>query len=239
MVKNHLKRIAAPKTWFIGRKESTFITKPFPGSHSLMYGVALSVAMREILKVAKSAKEAKKIVKHKDVFVDKRKRTDERYSVGLMDIIEFPQIEEQYRLLLDAKGRLTAMKADKKEADIKLSRIESKSKISGGKIQLNLSDGRNLIVDKDGYKTGDTLQLSLPDQKILAHLKLEKGMLLLLVGGKHSGMIATMEDISDNKIMIKTSKDQKFETLKKNAFVVGKDTPVLDSIKQLMAVKKK
>ncbi|MBW2996897.1 30S ribosomal protein S4e [Candidatus Woesearchaeota archaeon] len=233
MVKNHLKRIAAPKTWLIGRKESKFITRPMPGPHALKHAIALSVALREVLKVAKSAKEAKKIIQHKDVFVDKRKRTDVKYPVGIMDIVEFPQLEEQYRILLDRKGRLIAVKADIKEAGTKLARIESKTKTDGGKTQLNLFDGRNITVDKDTYKTGDTIQLSLPDQKILNHFKFEKGALLLLVGGKHSGMIATIEDISQKKIVIKAAKDQKLETLKNHVFVVGKDKPALESIKKL------
>ena len=88
----------------------------------------------------------------------------------------------------------------------------------------------------------------MPEQKILNHLKLETGALLLLVGGKHAGMIATMvnglilqdilEEINDKKIIIKTSKNQKFETLKKHAFVIGREKPALDSIKQLMTQKK-
>ena len=237
MVKNHLKRIAAPKTWLIGRKESKFVSRPSAGPHKLQHGMALSVAMREVLKVAKSAKEAKKIIKHKDVFVDKRKRIDERYPVGIMDVVEFPQLEEQYRLLLDRKGRMNAVKADAKEAATKLSRIESKTKVSKGKTQLNMFDGRNVLVDKDTYKTGDTLQLSLPDQKIVNHFKLEKGMISILIGGKHSGMIATIEEISDKKVIIKAAKNQKFETLKKHVFVVGKDKPALYSISKLMSAK--
>jgi small subunit ribosomal protein S4e len=228
-----MKRIAAPKTWNIGRKESTFITRPKPGPHMFKYSMALSVVMRELIKVARTAKEAKQIIKTKDVFVDKRKRNDEKCPVGLMDVIEFPQIEEQYRVLLDRKGRLTAVKATAKEASTKLARIESKTRIAGGKTQLNLSDGRNIIVDKELYKTGDTLHLALPDQKIIEHLKFEKGAMLLLIGGKHSGMIATIEEISQNKIIIKAAKNQKFETLKRHAFVIGKEKPALDSIKEL------
>lgn len=238
MVKNHMKRIAAPNTWRIDRKESTFITRPDPGAHRLKHCMALSAAMRELLKVAKSAKEAKKIIKHKDVFVDKRKRDQDAFAVGVMDIIEFPQLEQQHRILLDSKGKLTSVQADTKEAATKLSRIDSKSRLSGGKTQLNLYDGRNIIVEKDSYKTGDTLKLSLPDQKIQDHFKLEKGASVMLIGGKHAGMVVTIDDISGAKVIIKTSKNQKFETLRKHVFVVGKDKPALDSIKQLAAMKK-
>ncbi len=232
MVKNHLKRIAVPRSWNIARKGTTFVTKPNPGAHSLEHSMPLSLVLREILKVARTAKEVKRLIKTKDIFVDKRKRSDERIPVGLMDVIEFPQIEECHRILIDSKGRLMAVKVNAKEAGMKLSRVESKSLLKGGKTQLNLSDGRNIIVDKDAYAVGDTLQLSLPDQKIQDHLKSEKGALVLLIGGKHAGTIAKMEELNQNKIIIK-AKNQKFETLKRYAFIVGKDKPAFDSLKQI------
>jgi len=238
MPRSHLKRIAAPKSWAIARKETKYVMRPKPGPHKLEQGMPLSVAIRELVKVAKTNREAKQIIKLKDVFVDKRKRTDEKYPVGLMDIIEFPQLEEQYRIVFDRKGKLAAIKADSKEAATKLARIESKSKIAGGKIQLHLSDGRNITVDKDVYKIGDTLQLGLPEQKITDHFKLDKGMMIMLVGGKHTGMIATAEEIAKDKIIIKAGKGR-YEVMKQHAFVIGTDKPAIDSIKHLMAEKAK
>lgn len=233
MVKNHLKRIAVPKTWNIPRKEGVYITRPNPGAHPMDYSMSISLFMREFIKVAKSAKEVKKILNTKDVFVDKRKRTDDKYPVGIMDIIEFPQIEEYYRVLLDNKGRLSAVKADSKEAKFKLSKIVSKTKLPKAKVQLQMSDGRSIIVDKDTYKTGDSLQLELPEQKIVGHLPLEKGALVLLIGGKQAGKVETVEEISDTKILLKSKKDS-FETAKRYAFVVGKDKPAFTSIQQIM-----
>jgi small subunit ribosomal protein S4e len=232
MTKNHLKRIAAPKTWNIDRKLTTFITRMNPGAQKKEHSMPLSLVLRELIKVARTSKEAKKVIHSKDVFVDKRKRRDDKHPVGLMDILEFPQLEEQHRILLDKKGRLTAIKANQKEAATKLCKISSKTRVKGNKTQLNTSDGRNILVDKDTYNAGDTVQISLPEQKIQEHFKLDKGASLLLVGGKHSGMVAKIEEISGNKIIIKSS-NQKFETLKKHAFVVGKDAPALDTIKQL------
>lgn len=238
MPRSHLKRIAAPKTWQIARKETKYVMRPRPGPHKLEEGMPLSVVIRELIKVAKENKEAKKIIKLKDVFVDKRKRTDEKYSVGFMDIIEFPQLEECYRIVFDRKGRLAAIKADAKESGTKLSRIKAKTKIARGKIQLNLSDGRNITVDKDTYKIGDTLQISLPDQKITNHLKLNAGAMLMLVGGKHIGMIATAEEVKEGKVTIKAGKSS-YEALPEHTFVIGTDKPVLESIRQLANEKEK
>lgn len=232
MPKNHLKTIAAPKSWHIERKANTFIMRPLPGAHRLDNSMPLSIVMRELLKVAKTAKEAKQILHLKDVFVDKRKRLEEKMSVGFMDVIEFPQIEKQFRILLDVKGYIIAVEIDDKEGNVKLSRIVGKNKIAGGKTQLNTHDGRSLIVDKDSYKVGDTLEITLPDQQIKTHVKLEKGASVMLVGGSHIGVVGVVEDILDKKIIIK-SKKSKFETMKDCAFVVGKDKPLLECIKKL------
>ena len=214
MVSNHLSRIAAPKTWLIKRKGVKWIAKPNPGAHLSRQGMALSVVMRDMLNMAETTKEVKKIIHTKDVFVDKVKRKDEKCCVGLMDIIEFPQSEQQVRILLDVKGRLCAIPVDQKENNTKLSRIEAKTKIRGGKIQLNMIDGRNIIVEKDTYAVGDTLQIGLPKQMIQAHFKLEKNKPIFLIGGKHSGTIAKLEDIHDNRAVFKLG-NKRFETLKK------------------------
>ena len=230
-MKNHLKRLAVPRTWYMKRKESKWITRPHPGAHNLEFSVPLTVFMRRVAKVAKTSKEAKHIIHTSDVLVDGRRRHNPRIPVGLMDVVSFPKIDEHYRILLDEKGRLTSAAVSKDEAKTKLSRVESKSKVRKGKTQLNLSDGRNILVDKDSYKTGDTLQLNLPDQKILSHLKLEKGMMIYLTAGKHAGEVGTVEEISGQKLIFKTKKNENYETLKTYAFVIGKDKPL---IKQLV-----
>lgn len=236
MGKNHMKSIAAPKTWNIPRKEMKYIARPNPGAHKLAYGMALSIVMKELTKVARTQREIKHIVSKKDVLVDKKKTRDERHCVGLMDIVEFPQVEEHYRILLDAKGRLTSVRASAKEAKLKLTKIVTKRIIKGKKTMLGTSDGRTIIVPKDTYKTGDSLLIEVPEQKIIEHLPLQKGALALLTGGSNAGTIATIEEINDDMIMLKAKKET-FETHKRYAFVIGKDKPALDSIK-LLAEKK-
>ena len=56
MVKSHLKRIAAPRTWDIDRKTTKFIARPKPGQHTLQLGMPLAVLLKEILKKMKTNK---------------------------------------------------------------------------------------------------------------------------------------------------------------------------------------
>ena len=81
-----------------------------------------------------------------------------------------------------------------------------------------------LVKKKTEYKTGDTLLYDLKSKKISQHIKLEKGAQILLIGGKHVGKIGTLEEVQGRKIIFKVDKDQ-FETLRKYAFVIGKDKP--------------
>ena len=53
MGKDHLARLAAPKTWHIDRKSTTFITKPVPGPHGLQSGMPVNVILKEILTMQK------------------------------------------------------------------------------------------------------------------------------------------------------------------------------------------
>jgi len=230
MAKRHLKKLAAPKTWPIKRKDRTFITRPYPGSHSLSMGISLSTVMRDLIKCANTKKEIKSILHDKDLLVDGRKR-DDKHMVGLMDVVVIKDTNEHYRMLLDDKGKIAAFKIDASEASLKPSKIICKTKLKKGLTQLNMSDSRNLIVKDDTYKVGDSLLLSVPDQKVKDHLKLENGAYVFLTGGKHIGEAGTVMNIEGKIIKVKL-KEGAFETSKEYAFVIGKEKPSISLGKQ-------
>ena len=107
MKTHHLKRIAAPRTWLVQRKENTFIIRPKPGAHSLEYGLSLGVILRDVLKVGKTLAEVKKILNNKEILVDGKRRKDYRFIVGLFDVISIPALKQYHRVSLDNKGRIT------------------------------------------------------------------------------------------------------------------------------------
>ena len=83
-------------------------------------------------------------------------------------------------------------------------------------------DGKNVIITKDEYKVGDSIILDTTSNKILKHLKFEKKANILLIGGKHMGLLATVEDIKGNTLIFTDEKGKNFETSKKYGFVVEK-----------------
>ena len=124
------------------------------------------------------------------------------------------------------EGKIDLIKINKEESLLKPCKIIGKT-IVRGKLQLNLFDGKNILADKNLYKVGDTLLLSLPGQKISKHLKLDKKSAIFLTGGKHIGEIGNVEDIIKNKVIYKNNKGDLIETSKKYAFVIGDSKPLI------------
>lgn len=226
MVKNHLKRLVAPKTWGIKKKENTWVTRPFPGAHKIEMGIPINVLIKDLLKIAKTSKEVTRLLHHKEIFIDAKPRKDAHFIAGLFDAIWLPKIEKFYRIILDSKKKLNITEIDEKESNLKLTKITGKSLVKG-KTQLNCSDSRTICVEKDGYKTGDSLLIDLPGQNIKEYLKFEKGSSILLTGGKHMGDHGKLDRIEGNDIFYKSSKGKTFQTLKKYAFVTGKEKPAI------------
>ncbi|MBI3026806.1 30S ribosomal protein S4e [Candidatus Woesearchaeota archaeon] len=224
MGKSHLKRLAAPKTWNVKRKGIKFIIKPLPGPHSLNTGMPLDTFLKEIFCYANTTREAKKILNAGEVKIDGKTRKDFRHPVGIFDIFEFTGTKEFFRVMLNRKGKLNLIKIGKEESALKPCKIINKI-MTNGKLQLNLFDGRNVLVDKNSYKVGDTILLSLPEQKISKHLKLDKKSTVFLTGGRHIGEIGTIENVFGDKVIYKDEQGNLIETSKKYAFVVGEDKP--------------
>ncbi len=236
----HLKRHAAPRSWPIVRKGYTWVVKPSPGPHPKERSIPLLILIRDVLKLAETAREARKIIKARKVLVDKRVITDHRFPVGFMDVVEFPDLGKFYRITMNRKGEVVPIEIDEKESFYKLVKIMDKTTVKGGNIQLNLHDGRNILVKvsdptnpkEDVYKTKDVLLIEIPSQKIVSHIKYEPGKLAFLIGGNHVGELAKIKGIREYKgpwpnRTVLESNGESFETVEDYVFVVGEEEPVL------------
>jgi small subunit ribosomal protein S4e len=238
--KHHMKRQAAPSFWPIHRKEFTWSVRPKSGPHPIYHCLPLIIVVREVLGLAKTRKEAKKIISQGKILVDGKIVRDERFPTGLMDVVSIPELKTNYRVVPSSKG-LILHPIEEDEAKFKMCRIDNKRTIEQGHIELNLHDGRNLIVrvgdprkpEEDIYSTLDTVKISVPEQEILEHLKLQKGMLAAFTDGNNigkSGTITSIEEQTGQKrrkflITIKNEAEETFQTILNYAFVVGDKKP--------------
>ncbi len=223
MVKNHLKRIAVPRTWVLARKERKFTIRPNPGAHSLEFGISLGVFLRDMVSVARTRAEAQKLLNNNEVLVDGKRRRDVRYLVGLFDVIELAGMKKVYRLTLDSKGRLVVIEVPDEQKDVKVCRVTGKNAISGGKIQLHLHDGKTIISDSKA-KVGDSVQITPSKNTIDSVFSPAKGSSILLIKGKHAGDIGVLDSITESEVTYLMD-DKKVETIVKNIFVVGNKEP--------------
>lgn len=224
-MKNHLKRIAAPRSWVIDRKSRTFITRPKPGAHSLKNGISLGFLIRDSLALASTMSEVKKLLNNQEVLVDGKRRKDHRLIVGLFDTISIPTIKKQWRMSLDKKGRLIALDIPENESTIKICKVVGKKILPKEKIQLNLHDGKNIITTKP-VKVGETLVIVLPSLEIKEVLSPNAGAAVILTNGKKSGQSGKLKSIIKDEATLEVD-NQDVETAKKYLFVVGKQKPVV------------
>jgi small subunit ribosomal protein S4e len=220
MTKKHLKALTMPKSWPVKRKGRKFVLRPTPGKQFSM-SIPLSLIFKDMLKYCKTSNEVKTILRDKEVLVDGVRRKDPKYLVGFMDIMSIPITNENYRMILDENKKLSLFPIDEKEASVKVCKIIGKTVLKHNKLQLNLSDSRNVIAKEGSYSVGDSVLLKLPGSEIKDSFKAEKGNFVVLTEGGHAGNSGVIEHISKDLIKIK-SKDAEFETTKRSVYVVGK-----------------
>jgi len=233
---SHLKRLRAPRFWKVKKKETKWVVSPRPGPHKKFESIPTLVLVRDILKLADTAKEAKTITKSGNILIDKKIRKDEKYPLGFMDSIEIPKLNKYYRVSVNKHG-LNIIDISSKESELKLCKIISKTILKKGKLQLNFHDGKNILIDlkkpkKDIYNTGDSILLKLPKLKIQDHFKLTKDMTAIITHGQNQGQIVKIKEIirkatGEPTKIVCSQKDKEFESIKDYIFVIGKTKPVI------------
>lgn len=218
---SHMKRVTVPRTWPVERKTHKWSLHPSVGPHPIEQSIPLAFVLRDYLHYADTAAEARHIIASRQVLVDGTVRTDPRFPCGLMDVISFPEADEHYRVLVDAKGTIRLVPVNADDATWKLCRVQNKTTVKGGATQLNLHDGRNIMAEQE-YGTGDVVRLAVPDQDILETFPFAPGSIAMVTNGKHAGEIATITTVNITRSSRpNVVKLEGFSTIEPYVFVVG------------------
>ena len=229
----HLKRLASPPYWPIHRKEHPWAPKPTPGPHTATQSVPLDVLVRDELGLARTRREFSKIAAVGKVKIDGRARR-KNHPAGLMDVLEFVDANLAYRMLpIKGKG-LGLVKISKEEAKFKLCKILRKSTAPKGVVQYGTHDGRSLVfastdTESASFSPNDTLRISIPTQRVLNHMKFEKGNYALVTAGRNIGksgkIVELQRGTATRPAMVRIEDDAgtKFDTMVDYTFVVGTD----------------
>lgn len=227
--RKQLKRYSMPSVMRLPTKSSKWLTKPIAGPHPADKSIPLRIIVRDYLKLARTAKEADRIIFSGKVMVDGVVRREPKFPIGFMDILEIPDINKIYRVFIDELGRLKLVEIDKEEAGKKLCRVVRKQTVRGGKIQLTMHDGRNIVGDLKDIKIGDVVELSVPDGKLICHVSLSENRIAVVTDGENAGKIGRIEKIKrETKTVVLSADGEKMETPVDYVFVLGIEKPLIN-----------
>jgi small subunit ribosomal protein S4e len=227
-----LKRLSAPRSWNIERKSSRFIIKPSPGPYAIERAYPLGVALRDLLHLVQNKREIDNVLSRAQILVDGVARRDPSFPVGLFNVISVPKEEVAFRLIPSADG-LAARKVGKEQANLKLCRISSKSKVNGGRIQYGFHDGRSMLNDGLALSPGDAVLMKVPEQSVVSSVKLTKGSLGLILSGERAGQVGKISEVkkgtvSKERMVTISLPAGETELPARLIFPVGADTPAIE-----------
>jgi len=231
----HQKRLSAPDSWPVERKNQVYTV----GSHAGPHGgdaVPLVVFVRDVLGYVENAKELRYALDKNDVIVNGEAVSDHKLPVGTFDIVAFPARDEYYRVFPGEGGRLSLVSVEEDAADNKLARVDDVTHVGGGDVQLNLHNGDNVVVEDDdnGYSTDDSVVVDLETGDVLEHFEFTEGSAVTAVDGRHSGEVGELveynvnEGSSDNTVVAELPDGSTFETIEDYIFVIGEDVESLE-----------
>lgn len=235
----HLKRMPAPVFWPIHRKEFKWVVKPKPGPHPIRQALPLLLVVRDVLGLAKTKKEARSLIAEGQVEVDGRIRREEKFPVGLMDLVRIPSAKKTYRMITTQEKGLTLHPVKAEESTFKLCRIENKNIIKDGHIQLNLHDGRNILLKvkdprkstEDTYTTSGVLKIKVPNQEIIDYIKMGEGVFTIVTGGKNIGRYGKIVKLEQEAgphptvVTIEAKDGNQFQATLNYVFAIGTNKP--------------
>jgi len=224
----HQKRLSAPRHYPIERKNGAYVVAG-QGPHPEEASVPVTVLLRDVLEYADTAAEAKEILNTGNVHVNGRPVHNEATTVGFMDVISIKPIDTALRITADRNGVALTEIGDPEK---RLYRIEDKTTLTGGITQLNLDGGVNKEVD-GSYDTRSSVVVDLESGDIIDELPLDEGMLVYIVGGTHSGKMATVNEVQTvkgpqpNRVVCEQETDT-FETIEDYVYVIGDGRPEVE-----------
>ena len=235
------KRLNTPAFLQIKRKHGKFFIKSSPGPHPDRFSLPLLHIVRDLLKIVDNHREAKKLIGLGYFKIDGKVVRDKGFPIGLMDVLSIEKMNKHYRILPDSHYGLILHEITEKESTFKLCRIINKTNIKGGHIQLNLHDGRNILIriddprspKEDVYKRMDVLKISVPEQEIIKVLNFKENNLAIIMSGKNIGQVGKIINIlkrfgpkaSTVSIQHNGSHTQ---TLYDYTFIIGEDQSEID-----------
>lgn len=205
----YLIRQRSPTKLPISRKGTKYLARALSHVHD---SVPVVIAVRDMLGIAKTAKEVREMIKLKLLKINGRPVRDYRESVRLFNVLE---AEKNYVLSLLPTGKFTLVET--KEKNERLCKVIGKRLVSKGHFQLNLHDGSNVLT-KEKIVVGDSLYLDFAG-KIKSHVSLVKGKTVFVISGKYMGQEGKLTEVDEKFAHVHINKMEDTVALQKGQLI--------------------
>ena len=193
----------------IPRKGTKYVARSFG---SLENSVPVVIAVRDMLKLARTAAEVKKMIHKKLLKINGREIKDHREALHLFNILH---AGKNYILTFSETGKFILEETSHGESPYK---VIGKKMLKNKKIQVNLHDGFNLISDKP-ISVNDTVYLN-SEGKIAKHVTFEKGKNCFIIKGKYLGRKGKILNVENGKAEIKIENAENSHFLEKGGVII-------------------
>lgn len=210
----HQKRNKIPRRWPLPRKGTKFVVSPNDNKNTL----PALIILRDMLKIAKTKKEAKAIIQDRQLAINEKKITDEKATAGLFDKISLLKSKKYYQLSYE-KSKYNLEEISESETHSKTSKVINKKLLGKDKLQINLNDGRN-ILSNEKISVGDSVIISFKDNKIQKILPIKKEANIVFIKGKHLGKKGKIIEINEDDKTCVVDSETKINTSFDNIMAV-------------------
>lgn len=180
----------------IARKGTKYVVAPLSNKNN---SVPVLIAVRDMLHLAKTAKEVKKMINQKLLKLNNKIIKDYRESIMLFNIFE---ADKHYILTLSPAKKFAF---EPSNSPVRLCRVSNKKLLNNNVIQLNLHDGTN-VISKSKINVGDSVYLD-SEGKIKSHIAFEKGAKVFIFSGKYAGKHGSIKAVEGNKVSVSFTKE--------------------------------
>lgn len=208
----HRKRQAVSTRVPIPRKGTAYVVRP---SSHLDSSIPVLLAVRDMLQLAKTAKDVKHIIKTGAIKINGKDVTDLHASIRLFNIL---QADKSYKLSLLKTGKFHFEELTGK-SDNRIVKIVGKKVLSKSKIQYHFHDGTNALISDNSLSVGDSIKISF-DGKLVSHIPFKKGSNCFISSGKYSGYSGKIVSADKASTIISLTDLNKEVTLPFNSIIL-------------------
>jgi small subunit ribosomal protein S4e len=143
-----------------------------------------------------------------------------------MDVVTIEKTNENFRMLVDTKGRFLPHRIDQKEASFKLCKVLRK-KIGKQKIPYMVThDGRTIRFPHPDIQINDCVKLNLNTGEIMGIVKFQNNAIVMITGGNNIGRIGVLQSLEKHPgsfeiAHVRDSTGNIFATRLANVLVIG------------------